>query len=489
MTTAGSSVFIEGGNTMKRMIRSLRPTLGKGIVLCAFALTLAGDTSLAFNSQEPGGAERQRRRRQNELTFAQFDFPGAIGTAAFGVNDRGQIVGLFTDAGGVTHGFLLDKGVFTQIDAPGSTETQTTAINDRGQIVGLFFDAGGVSHGFILDNGAFTQIDFPGATVTELTDINDRGQIAGAFDDAGGIRRGFLLERGVFTPINVPDAMGTEPFGINDRGQVTGLFLDAGAVIRRFLLDKGVFSQIDIPGETTMPVGDPREAIRINNRGQIVTSFQDTGKPPLPGVQPVHGILIEDGAFTQIDFPGAIATETLAINDRSQIVGGFVDAGVAIHGFLATNEQFSGKATGVSAGAENATVEIVGTFTSPTDLDLSTATLSITNLLNERTGSGEIISRQPLVLTAAPGGRRNFAVFVDRSRPNLASVTIDDAGPGKFNFKIKVDDATINSSQNCSPIRLTTGFRLDAANNPPIIVSTERSWDCLGPSNQLVTTH
>jgi probable HAF family extracellular repeat protein len=474
---------------MNRMIRRVCPTLGKAIVLCAFALALVGDTSVAFDSQESGGAEQQRRRYHNELTFAQFDFPGAIGTAAFGVNDRGQIVGLFTDAGGETHGFLLDKGVFTQIDAPGSTGTQTTAINDRGQIVGLFFDAGGVSHGFILDNGAFTQIDFPGATVTQLTDINDRGQIAGAFDDAGGIRRGFLLERGVFTPINVPDAMGTEPFGINDRGQVTGLFLDAGAVIRRFLLDKGVFSQIDIPGETTMPVDDPREAIRINNRGQIVTSFQDTGGPPLPGVQPVHGILIEDGAFTQIDFPGAIATETLAINDHSQIVGGFVDAGVAIHGLLATKEQFNGKAIGVGSGEDNAAVELAGTFTAPSDLDLSAATLTITNLLNEQAGGGELVSGPPLVLTAVPGNRRNVARFVDQSRPNFASATVHDAGSGKFKFKVKVDDATINSPHNCSPTRLTTGFRLDAGNNPPIVVSTERSWDCSGPSNRFLKTH
>ena len=39
-----------------------------------------------------------------------------------------------------------------------------------------------------------------------------------------------------------------------------------------------------------MPFGDPREAVRINNRGQIVTNFQDTPEPPAPGVQPVHEV-------------------------------------------------------------------------------------------------------------------------------------------------------------------------------------------------------
>jgi hypothetical protein len=110
-------------------------------------------------------------------------------------------------------------------------------------------------------------------------------------------------------------------------------------------------------------------------------------------------------------------------------------------------------------------------------------------LLNEQAGGGELVSGPPLVLTAVPGNRRNFAGFVDRSRPNVTSVTILDAGPGKFIFRMKVDDATINSPQNCSQTRLTTSFRLDAAGKPPIIVSTERSWDCFDSSNGSLKTH
>ena len=60
---------------MKRMIRSLRSTLGAVVILCAFAGALPGDTSLAFNSQESGGS-KQQRRLHDELTFTQIDFPG-----------------------------------------------------------------------------------------------------------------------------------------------------------------------------------------------------------------------------------------------------------------------------------------------------------------------------------------------------------------------------------------------------------------------------
>jgi hypothetical protein len=40
-----------------------------------------------------------------------------------------------------------------------------------------------------------------------------------------------------------------------------------------------------------------------------------------------------------IEGPNAIATGTLGINDRGQIVGVFADAGVALHGFVAPGKK------------------------------------------------------------------------------------------------------------------------------------------------------
>jgi probable HAF family extracellular repeat protein len=122
------------------------------------------------------------------ITFTQFDFPGASITAVSGINDPGQIVGAYIDAGGAQHGFLLDDGVFTTIDFPGSAlSTEASDIDNHGQIVGAYVDAAGVSHGFLRErNGTFTTIDVRGATVTVLNGINDRGQMVGAYVDAGG---------------------------------------------------------------------------------------------------------------------------------------------------------------------------------------------------------------------------------------------------------------------------------------------------------------
>ena len=128
---------------MNKMNRSIYSTLRTAVVFCAFTLTLLVAPSIAFDPQEPDAPER-RKREPNQLTFTQIDFPGAVATVVFGLNDRGQIVGFFGDAPSVLHGFLLDNGVFTQIDLPGAKLTKAYGINDRGQIVGGFADAGGI---------------------------------------------------------------------------------------------------------------------------------------------------------------------------------------------------------------------------------------------------------------------------------------------------------------------------------------------------------
>jgi hypothetical protein len=56
-------------------------------------------------------------------------------------------VGSYWD-GTTNHGFVLDQGNYTTLDVPGSTFTWANGINDSGQIVGSYEDAGG-THGFL----------------------------------------------------------------------------------------------------------------------------------------------------------------------------------------------------------------------------------------------------------------------------------------------------------------------------------------------------
>jgi hypothetical protein len=71
-------------------------------------------------------------------------------------------VGVYRDAGRKVHGFYRDEGNdgdedlegddagrFVTVDPPGSLMTQALGINPRGDIVGVYTDAAG-THGFLL---------------------------------------------------------------------------------------------------------------------------------------------------------------------------------------------------------------------------------------------------------------------------------------------------------------------------------------------------
>ncbi len=98
------------------------------------------------------------------------------------------------DVTGDRHGFLLSKkGVYTTLDVPAADAfTVAQGINNAGDIAGLYADANGTNHGFLLSDGVYTTIDVPGSNRTELYSIDAHGQVVGVFEDAGGVARGVL---------------------------------------------------------------------------------------------------------------------------------------------------------------------------------------------------------------------------------------------------------------------------------------------------------
>jgi uncharacterized membrane protein len=74
--------------------------------------------------------------------------PGVTNTQPGGINNRGLIVGWYGGEGIGVHGFVYDDGIFTTLDVPSSSSTRVMAVNDRGQILGEFSDRDG-THGFL----------------------------------------------------------------------------------------------------------------------------------------------------------------------------------------------------------------------------------------------------------------------------------------------------------------------------------------------------
>lgn len=82
--------------------------------------------------------------------FTQIDYPGSgvAVTATDRVNNLGEIVGLWgTSTSGPFSGYAAKGGVFTDVVYPGSFETRVRGVNDKGVIVGRYTDQSGVIHG------------------------------------------------------------------------------------------------------------------------------------------------------------------------------------------------------------------------------------------------------------------------------------------------------------------------------------------------------
>jgi uncharacterized membrane protein len=274
-----------------------------------------------------------------DFRYVRFDFPNAIETLALGINARGDIVGRYGDADGVTHGFLLHRGVFSSIDVPNASFTAARGINARGDIVGRTIDADGNEHGYLLRDGQFTQIDYPGASITTARGINNAGDITGRHFDQLGRESGFILKDGTFVDVHIPLGFTTDVWMAEDNGRV---MVGDAAMRPDFGLHgyvrngPGDFQLIDFPG-LTAPCTAPRW---INQRGDIVGLFAyinaigDCYAEP-----PTHGFLLRQGEYSAIDFPGSTSTSVLGINDDGTMVGLFNDKKGTAHGFKAVPKQ------------------------------------------------------------------------------------------------------------------------------------------------------
>ena len=211
------------------------------------------------------------------------------GTAVAAINDSGLVVGTYVDGNG-NHGFLYNNGVYTTLDAPSATNgfgafgfplgTSATAINNSGQVVGDFTDATNVEHGFLYSNGTYLTLTDPSATThssygngTAAIAINNSGQVVGDYKDVGNNSHGFLYSNGNFIIIDDPNGQAgiTSVVGINNIDQVIGNSLNASGFEQGFVFSGGTYTQI------SDPLGTEGTFLQsINDLGQITGYYVDS---------------------------------------------------------------------------------------------------------------------------------------------------------------------------------------------------------------------
>lgn len=221
---------------------------------------------------------------------------GGNNSAAFGVNNRGLVVGTAentTQDPNCIPPQVLDyeavtwqRGSIHQLPAfPGDAAAAAIAVNDNDQIVGTSgmcgsgLGIGGIFlHAVLWNNGSVTDLGNLGGVVNNVAyAINNGGQIAGASDLAGdNTGHAFLWQNGgAMTDLGtLPGDFSSMAFGINNNGQVVGLSCDQSGNCRAFLWQDGAMTDLNAltPADSSLYLV---LATDINARGEIVGTGVD----------------------------------------------------------------------------------------------------------------------------------------------------------------------------------------------------------------------
>jgi probable HAF family extracellular repeat protein len=157
--------------------------------------------------------------------------PGASGdSTAYSVNERGEIVG---SAGG--RPFLYTEGAMRDLGTLGGATGTARGINDRGQVVGMATDANGLPMPFVYDSAMRA---IPGTSDAVAIAINNKGQVIASAEGTYG----WLLDGGTATRLDTLPAVKAkgwrhmEPTAINERGWIVGSAMTAEGDTRAFIL-------------------------------------------------------------------------------------------------------------------------------------------------------------------------------------------------------------------------------------------------------------
>jgi probable HAF family extracellular repeat protein len=282
---------------------------------------------------------------------------GGNGSAAFGINNRSQVVGaalntvldsfssgfpapycggflcieetyaaLFFPSATQTHAVLWQNGTIKDLGTLGGPDSVAWQVNERGQIAGQSYvnstpnattGVPTIDPFFIGEDGNMVDLGGLGGTVSWTSGLNNRGQVIGAMTVAGdGGWHPFLWSHGVLTDLGTLGVDCGFATAINDSGEVVGVACSPTTFFAT-VWRNGVLTNLGtIVGDTCS------ESYDINSQGQVVGESADCGGPNLG-----HAWLWENGG-PMVDLntlvppgSGIQLTHSVSINDRGEISG------------------------------------------------------------------------------------------------------------------------------------------------------------------------
>jgi len=205
---------------------------------------------------------------------------GDLSSAAYGLNDNGQVVGISQSAGGATHGFRYSGGSMADIGSLGG-DTYANAINAGGSVAGSAFSAAagtfrafrtapGGSVGGASDLGTFP---LSGSLDSFAYGIDAAGQTVGyAYNGTSNHAYRTTVAGGVTTASDLGTLGGSNSYanGINTSGQTAGYSdtapdVNGNSVTHAFRTSAaGAMTDLGTLG------GDNSYATALNAAGQVI---------------------------------------------------------------------------------------------------------------------------------------------------------------------------------------------------------------------------
>jgi probable HAF family extracellular repeat protein len=207
------------------------------------------------------------------------NFPGGGVATATAVNGAGQYVGaaVFREIQADSVAFLFNpsgrgRGEVIRLGTFGGRHSAAYDINERGQVVGDAEQMGGVWRAFRWQNGKLSDLGTLGGSQSYARAVNERGQVVGWAEDGMYRTRPVRWESdGTPRALDLPrDAVAAYAVGLNDAGVAVGRAVrEDGAAYPVLWDDEGRVRRLDPTGRLL------GEARGVNSQGEVVGDLLD----------------------------------------------------------------------------------------------------------------------------------------------------------------------------------------------------------------------